>query len=123
MVAPSPTSVTGLAPPCRIEPSCTLAPRRTMIGPKSARSTAPYQTDAPASTRTSPTGVGVGAIQASGLMSGSRPSKANSGISASYKPAQAAPGQASVMNTGGGPQHRAIVGTGRDWRLGGAPPG
>jgi hypothetical protein len=57
-----------------------LAPRRTMIGPKSARSTAPYQTDASASTRTSPTSVAVGAIHARGLTSGECPSKANSGI-------------------------------------------
>jgi hypothetical protein len=50
-----------------------------MIGPKSARSTAPYQTEAPASTRTSPTSVAVGAIHASGLTSGSLPSNANNG--------------------------------------------
>ena len=80
MVAPSPISVTGSGPPCRTEPSCTLAPRRTMIGPKSARSTAPYQMEASSSTRTSPTRVAVGAIQAVGLTLGSRPSNANSGI-------------------------------------------
>src|SRR5215472_5442677 len=57
-----------------------FAPRRTTIGPKSARSTAPYQTEASASTRTSPTRVAVGAIHATGLTCGSRPSKANSGI-------------------------------------------
>jgi hypothetical protein len=51
-----------------------------MTGPKSPRSTAPYQTEASASTRTSPTSVAVGAIQACGLTSGLRPSKANSGI-------------------------------------------
>ena len=79
MVAPSPTSVTGSAPPCSTDPSWMFAPRRTMIGPKSARSTAPYQTEASASTRTSPTRVAVGAIHAPGLTSGSRPSKANSG--------------------------------------------
>ncbi len=56
-----------------------FAPRRMTIGPKSARSTAPYQTDASASTRTSPTSVAVGAIQACGLTSGSWPSKLNSG--------------------------------------------
>ncbi len=39
----------------------------------------PYQTEASASTRTSPTRVAVGAIHAPGLTSGSRPSKANSG--------------------------------------------
>ena len=38
------------------------------------------ETDASASTRTSPTKVAVGAIHASGLTDGSRPSNANSGI-------------------------------------------
>src|SRR5271169_6983207 len=80
MVAPSPTSVTGSSPPCSTDPSWTLAPRRIRIGPKSARSTAPYQTEASASTRTSPIRVAVGAIHAPGLTSGSRPSKANSAI-------------------------------------------
>src|SRR6266567_1178884 len=80
MVAPSPTSVTGSAPPCSTELSWMFAPRRTRIGPKSARSTAPYQMEASASTRTSPTRVAVGAIHAVGLTSGSRPSKANNGI-------------------------------------------
>src|SRR6185312_6902667 len=79
-VAPSPISVTGSSPPCSTEPSWMFAPCRTTIGPKSARSTAPYQTEASASTRTSPTRVAVGAIQAPGLTCGSRPSKANSGI-------------------------------------------
>src|SRR5437016_3852547 len=41
-VAPSPISVTGSSPPCSTEPSWTFAPHRTTIGPKSARSTAPY---------------------------------------------------------------------------------
>ena len=80
MVAPAPTSVTGSSPPCRTDPSWTLAPRRMMIRPKSARSTAPYQMDASASTCTSPTRVAVGAIQAAGLTVGARPSKENSGI-------------------------------------------
>ena len=79
-VAPSPTSVTGSGPPCRTDPSWMLAPRRTMIGPKSARSTAPYQTEASSSTVTSPTRVAVGAIQAVGLTTGASPSKENSGI-------------------------------------------
>src|SRR5580698_8709302 len=57
-----------------------LAPRRTMMGPKSARRTAPYQTDASSSTYTSPTRVAVGAIQAVGLTTGSSPSKENNGI-------------------------------------------
>src|SRR5579859_8131039 len=68
-----------------------LAPRRTTIGPKSARSTAPYQMEASASTRTSPTRVAVGAIQAPGLTSGSRPSKANSGIRLSCTQGPVAP--------------------------------
>src|SRR3954470_14405801 len=80
IVAPGPTSVSGSLPPCRTEPSCTLAPERTTIRPKSARSTAPYQTDACASTTTSPTRVAVGAIQASGWTCGERPSKENSGM-------------------------------------------
>jgi hypothetical protein len=80
MVAPSPISVTGSGPPCRTEPSCTLAPWRTIIDPKSPRSTAPYQTEASASTCTSPTRVAVGAIHAFGLTTGLRPSKENSGI-------------------------------------------
>jgi hypothetical protein len=79
-VAPSPISVTGSSPPCSTEPSCTLAPRRTTIGPKSARSTAPYQIEASSSTRTSPTSVAVGAIQAAGLTVGFRPSNSNIGI-------------------------------------------
>ncbi|HXB49746.1 MAG TPA: hypothetical protein VNW50_18445 [Streptosporangiaceae bacterium] len=79
-VTPSPISVTGSSPPCSTEPSWMFAPRRTMIGPKSARSTAPYQTEASSSTRTSPTSVAVGAIQAEGLTAGSRPSNAKSGI-------------------------------------------
>ena len=58
----------------------TFAPRRTTIVPKSPRSTAPYQTDASGSTRTSPIRVAVGAIHAPGLTAGSRPSKANRGI-------------------------------------------
>jgi hypothetical protein len=69
-VAPSPISQGGVAPPCSTEPSWMLAPRRTMIGPKSARSTAPYQIDASSSTLTSPTSVAVGAIQAVGLTVG-----------------------------------------------------
>jgi hypothetical protein len=49
------------------------------MAPKSARTTAPYQTDACASTVTSPTSVAVGAIHASGWTSGVLPSKENSG--------------------------------------------
>jgi hypothetical protein len=58
-----------------------------MIGPKSARSTAPYQIEASASTSTSPTRVAVGAIHAAALTAGSRPSKANIGIRQSCTPA------------------------------------
>src|SRR5580704_5937849 len=93
-VAPSPISVTGSSPPCSTEPSWMFAPRRTTIGPKSARSTAPYQTEASASTRTSPTRVAVGAIQASGLTCGSRPSKAKSGIRPSCTRGPRGPGRA-----------------------------
>ena len=64
IVAPAPIS-TGAAP-CTIAPSWMLAPARTTIGAKSPRSTAPYQTEAPASTVTSPTMVAVGAMNASG---------------------------------------------------------
>src|SRR3954447_18735826 len=80
IVAPGPTSVSGSWPPCSTEPSCTFAPARTRSRPKSARSTAPYQTDAWASTTTSPTRVAVGAIQASGWTCGERPSNENSGM-------------------------------------------
>src|SRR3954454_1558394 len=55
------------------------------MGPRSARSTAPYQTDAPASTTTWPTSVAVGATQASGCTSGERPSKLNSGMRANLR--------------------------------------
>src|ERR1700690_3108283 len=92
-VAPSPTSVIGSSPPCSTEPSWMFAPRRMMIGPKSARSTAPYQIEASASTRTSPTRVAVGAIHASGLTWGSRPSKLKSGICPSCTWATFAPGR------------------------------
>src|SRR5580658_7462924 len=51
-----------------------------MIGPKSARSTAPYQIEASASTSTSPTSVAVGAIHADGSTRGDFPSNENSGI-------------------------------------------
>jgi hypothetical protein len=79
-VAPSPISVTGSGPPCSTDPSWMLAPRRTTIGPKSARNTAPYQTEASSSTRTSPTRVAVGAIHAVAATRGSWPSNANNGI-------------------------------------------
>src|SRR3954470_16268924 len=79
-VAPGPISVSGSFPPCSTELSWMLAPARIQIRPKSARSTTPYQTEAPASTTTSPTTVAVGAIQASGWTCGARPSKENSGM-------------------------------------------
>src|ERR1700691_4163807 len=88
MVAPAPISVTGSLPPCSTDPSWTLAPRRTMIGAKSARSTAPYQTEASSSTITSPTRVAVGAIQAVGLTTGWRFSNENSGTRQSCTPAR-----------------------------------
>src|SRR5439155_12021960 len=65
-VAPGPTSVGAPGGPWTIEPSWTLAPARTMTGEKSALRTAPYQTEASASTTTSPTSVAVGATKASG---------------------------------------------------------
>src|SRR5690349_11806466 len=82
MVAPAPISVTGSSPPCSTQPSWTFAPARTTIGPKSARSTALYQIDASASTRTSPTRVAVGAMNAVGCTVGAWPSKENSGMRA-----------------------------------------
>src|SRR5882757_11491745 len=51
-----------------------LARSRTMIGPQSPRSTAPYQTDAPASIVTSPIIVAVGAMNASSAIVGRWPS-------------------------------------------------
>ena len=60
--------------------SCTLAPSRTTIGAKSPLSTALNQTDAPASTCTSPTKVAVGAIKALGSTVGDRPSNEYNGI-------------------------------------------
>ena len=83
-VAPGPISVAGSSPPCSTELSCTFAPARTTMRPKSARSTTPYQTEAPASTTTSPTSVAVGAIHASGCTWGERPSKENSGMPGSF---------------------------------------
>ncbi len=68
------------APPCSTELSCTLAPAPSTIGPKSARSTTPYQTEASASTVTSPTSVAVGAIHADGWTFGLAPSNENSGM-------------------------------------------
>src|SRR3954452_2324529 len=82
-VAPGPISVAGSSPPCSTELSWMFAPARTTMRPKSARRTAPYQTDAPASTSTSPTRVAVGAIQASGCTCGDRPSNENSGMARS----------------------------------------
>src|SRR3954449_424097 len=78
MVAPRPISSGSAA--CTTAPSWMLAPARTTIGAKSARSTAPYQMDAPASTVTSPTTVAVGAIHASACTWGRLPSKEKSGI-------------------------------------------
>ena len=47
-------------------PILNAGPCRTTIAPKSARSTAAYQTDASASTRTSPTRMAMGATHAAG---------------------------------------------------------
>ncbi len=69
-MAPGPTSVTGSLPPCTTHPSWTFAPSRMTIAPKSARSTALYQTEALASMRTSPTSVAVGAMNAVGCTVG-----------------------------------------------------
>jgi hypothetical protein len=62
------------------EPSCTFAPRRITIGEKSARTTAPYQTDAFSSTVTSPMMLAVGAINAVGWILGVFPSNEKSGM-------------------------------------------
>ena len=80
IVAPGPMSTGMPGGACSTLQSCTLAPSRTMIGAKSARSTALNQTDAPASTCTSPISVAVGATKAVGSTTGDRPSKAYSGI-------------------------------------------
>src|SRR5687767_14312784 len=93
-VAPGPISVTGSSPPCSTELSWMLAPARTTIRPKSARSTAPYQTDAPASTTTSPTSVAVGATHASGCTVDERPSNENSGMTGSLGSAGSASARA-----------------------------
>ena len=74
-MAPAPISQGSSMPECSTEPSWMLAPARMMIGEKSARSTAPYQTEAPASTCTSPTSVAVGAMNASSATVGLTPSK------------------------------------------------
>ncbi|GLW77437.1 hypothetical protein Aglo01_19190 [Actinokineospora globicatena] len=60
--------------------SCTLAPAPMTTGPKSARMTAPYQTEASASTVTSPIRVAVGAIHADGSTMGLLPSNEYNGI-------------------------------------------
>ena len=65
-VAPGPISQGWPCGAWSTEPSCTLAPARTTMGAQSARRTALYQTDAPASTVTAPTRVAVSATKASG---------------------------------------------------------
>jgi hypothetical protein len=57
-----------------------FAPARIVIVPRSARITAPYQIDTPASTTTSPTSVAVGAIHASGWTVGRLPSNEYNGM-------------------------------------------
>ena len=64
-MAPAPTTV-ACGDVWITELSCTLAPAPMTIGPKSARSTTPYQTEASASTVTSPMSVAVGATHAAG---------------------------------------------------------
>src|SRR5438270_9711417 len=66
--------------PCSTDPSCTLAPARTITGEKSARRTAPYQTEASSSTVTSPTSVAVGATNARGCTLGAFPSSSKNGM-------------------------------------------
>src|ERR1700754_5049540 len=82
-VAPGPTSQTP-SPTWITELSCTFAPARMTMAPKSARTTTPYQTEASASTVTSPTSVAVGAIHADGCTAGLLPSNANSGMATRY---------------------------------------
>ena len=79
-VAPGPMSTGIPGGACSTLQSWTFAPCRTMMGAKSARSTALNHTDAPASTWTSPTRVAVGAMKAPGSTVGDRPSNVNSGI-------------------------------------------
>ena len=74
-VAPAPTSAGPEGVVWMTALSWTLAPARMAMGAKSPRSTAPYQTEAPASTVTSPTSVAVGATKASRSTRGRRPSK------------------------------------------------
>src|SRR5437870_2374166 len=80
MVAPGPISTACIDVTWTTAQSWTLAPRRTTIGEKSARSTALYQTDAFSSTVTSPTSTAVGAMNALGWTRGVFPSKLNSGM-------------------------------------------
>src|SRR3954447_12876615 len=80
IVAPVPISVTMPFGECITDPSCTLAPARTTIGPKSPRRTTPYQTEAFSSTVTSPITEAVGATKAVGWTIGDFPSKEKSGM-------------------------------------------
>src|SRR5262245_62895034 len=80
MVAPGPISTECAGVTWTTAQSWTLAPRRTTMGAKSARSTALYQTDAFSSTVTSPTSTAVGATNAVGCTRGVFPSKLNSGM-------------------------------------------
>src|SRR3954454_24304061 len=84
MVAPGPISTGPWGPACRTEPSCTFAPSRTTTEPKSARSTALNQTEAPASTVTSPISEAVGATKAVGWTVGDLPSNEYSGTARPY---------------------------------------
>src|SRR5437867_7032583 len=82
IVAPGPISTAYIDVTWTTAQSWTLAPRRTTMGEKSARSTALYQTDAFSSIVTSPTSTAVGAMNALGCTRGVFPSKLNSGMGA-----------------------------------------
>src|SRR5690606_10569149 len=87
---------------CTTVLSWMLAPSRTMMRPKSPRSTAPYHTEAFFSTTTSPINVAVGAIQASGCTVGLTPSKANIGMGDTLTSAGSTAQKEEVPSTAGG---------------------
>src|SRR3989338_2743852 len=84
MVAPGPISLPLAGVTWMTAQSWTLAPRRTMMGLKSARITALYQTDAFSSTVTSPMMDAVGAMKAVGWIRGDLPSNEKSGMCFSF---------------------------------------
>ena len=83
-VAPAPISVGVFGWPVQDRPVLDVGAGPHDDREKSARSTAPYQTEAPASMVTSPTSVAVGATKASGCTVGAFPSKLNSGMPGPY---------------------------------------